>query len=162
MSKKLFFKKQINFINFDHQFGQKDNKLRWNRTFWGKSSSSRKQLLGVRKGIKFAYVISECPLIDAHCEATIGWLEPLAQKIKDNPKTIVIPSIDGIDDRSIAFHGSVVSKILCIITYPKSFYVSPAISHIYYGTCAIITCPWFETALDHKPEIFWRISFFIT
>jgi len=45
--------------------------------------------------------------LDAHCEATIGWLEPLAQKIKDNPKTIVIPSIDGIDDRSIAFHGSV-------------------------------------------------------
>ena len=42
-------------------------------------------------------------------EATAGWLEPLAQKIKDNPKAIVIPSIDGIDDRTIAFHGSVVS-----------------------------------------------------
>ena len=47
--------------------------------------------------------------LDAHCEATIGWLEPMAQKIKDNPKAIVIPSIDGIDDRTIAFHGSVVS-----------------------------------------------------
>ena len=66
------------------------------------------------------HVIYGCPLIDAHCEATIGWLEPLAQKIKDNPKTIVIPSIDGIDDRSIAFHGSVVRyyaylpKVHCI------------------------------------------------
>lgn len=33
-------------------------------------------------------------------------MEPLAQKVKDSPKTIVIPSIDGIDDRTIAFHGS--------------------------------------------------------
>ena len=44
--------------------------------------------------------------LDAHCEATIGWLEPLAQKVKESPKTIVIPSIDGIDDRTIAFHGA--------------------------------------------------------
>ena len=48
--------------------------------------------------------------LDAHCEATIGWLEPLAQRIKNSPKTFVIPSIDGIDDRTLAFHGSVVSK----------------------------------------------------
>ena len=44
--------------------------------------------------------------LDAHCEATQGWLEPLAQKVKDNPKTIVIPSIDSIDDKTLAFHGS--------------------------------------------------------
>lgn len=44
--------------------------------------------------------------LDAHCEATPGWLEPLAQRIKDHPKTIVIPSIDGIDDRTLAFHGA--------------------------------------------------------
>ena len=53
---------------------------------------------------------------DAHCEATVGWLEPLAQKVKDSPKTIVIPSIDGIDDRTIAFHGtpvSIVVEIFC-------------------------------------------------
>ena len=54
-------------------------------------------------------------------EATTGWLEPLAQKIKDNPKTIVIPSIDGIDDRTIAFHGSVVSfyffRAALVLTY---------------------------------------------
>ena len=43
--------------------------------------------------------------LDAHCEATDGWLEPLAQKIKDNPQTIVIPSIDSIDDKTLAFHG---------------------------------------------------------
>ena len=49
--------------------------------------------------------------LDAHCEATIGWLEPLAQRIKDHPKTVVIPSIDGIDDRTLAFHGSAVSTI---------------------------------------------------
>jgi polypeptide N-acetylgalactosaminyltransferase len=47
--------------------------------------------------------------LDAHCEATQGWLEPLAQRVKDNPSTVVIPSIDGIDDRTLSFHGSPVS-----------------------------------------------------
>ena len=42
--------------------------------------------------------------LDAHCEATQGWLEPLAQKIKDNPKTLVVPSINSISAKTLHFN----------------------------------------------------------
>ena len=64
--------------------------------------------------IKFEFLFTRIFFADAHCEATVGWLEPLAQKVKDSPKTIVIPSIDGIDDRTIAFHGTPVSIVFAI------------------------------------------------
>lgn len=44
--------------------------------------------------------------LDAHCEATPGWLEPLAQRVKESRSNVVIPTIDGIDDKTLAFHGS--------------------------------------------------------
>ena len=34
-----------------------------------------------------------------------GWLEPMAQRIKDNPKTVTIPMIDSISDRTLEFYG---------------------------------------------------------
>jgi hypothetical protein len=34
-----------------------------------------------------------------------GWLEPMAQRIKNNPKTVVIPMIDSISDRTLEFYG---------------------------------------------------------
>ena len=43
--------------------------------------------------------------LDSHCEATIGWLEPLLQRIKDKPNNLVIPSIDSISAQNLAFHG---------------------------------------------------------
>ena len=64
--------------------------------------------------IIFEFLFTKTFFADAHCEATVGWLEPLAQKVKDSPKTIVIPSIDGIDDRTIAFHGTPVSIVFAI------------------------------------------------
>ena len=73
-------------------------------------------------------------------KATTGWLEPLTQKIKDNPKTIVIPSIDGIDDRTIAFHGSPVS------------------CHLFYnpGKCRIIITSWLSCLkLYSRSQIYW-------
>ncbi len=44
--------------------------------------------------------------LDSHCEATQGWLEPLLQRIKDKPTVLLIPAIDGISDRTIAFSGN--------------------------------------------------------
>jgi len=44
--------------------------------------------------------------LDSHCEATSGWLEPLAYHIKNNPKAVAIPSIDSIDATTLEFHGS--------------------------------------------------------
>jgi len=44
--------------------------------------------------------------LDSHCEATKGWLEPLATHIKEHPKAVAIPSIDSIDHTTLEFHGS--------------------------------------------------------
>lgn len=41
--------------------------------------------------------------LDAHCEVGVNWLPPLLAPIYDNPKTLTVPVIDGIqwDDFSI-------------------------------------------------------------
>lgn len=43
--------------------------------------------------------------LDAHIEATAGWLEPLVARIKEKPSAVLCPTIDGIDDKTLAFHG---------------------------------------------------------
>lgn len=40
--------------------------------------------------------------LDAHCETTAGWLEPLLYRIKTNPHTAVCPIIDIISDDTFA------------------------------------------------------------
>jgi len=44
--------------------------------------------------------------LDSHCEAAKGWLEPMAQRIKDDPTVIEIPRIDMIDATSLSYYGS--------------------------------------------------------
>lgn len=41
--------------------------------------------------------------LDAHCEATNLWLEPLIQRIHENPKVFMVPAIEVIDAKSLAF-----------------------------------------------------------
>lgn len=41
--------------------------------------------------------------IDAHCEATTGWLEPLLEQIKNNPKSAACPIIDIINEDTFAY-----------------------------------------------------------
>jgi Glycosyl transferase family 2 len=40
--------------------------------------------------------------LDAHCETTPGWLEPLLYRIQDHPNVAVCPIIDIISDESFA------------------------------------------------------------
>jgi len=43
--------------------------------------------------------------LDSHCEATQGWYQPLAQRIKQNPSVVEIPIIDGIDANDLSYQG---------------------------------------------------------
>ncbi|XP_015792880.1 polypeptide N-acetylgalactosaminyltransferase 13 [Tetranychus urticae] len=44
--------------------------------------------------------------LDAHCEATIGWLEPLLDRISSDPTRVVCPVIDIIHEETFAFARS--------------------------------------------------------
>lgn len=41
--------------------------------------------------------------LDAHCECTIGWLEPLLKRVKENPKVAICPVIDIISDDNFSY-----------------------------------------------------------
>uniref|UniRef100_A0A5F8G3S7 Polypeptide N-acetylgalactosaminyltransferase n=1 Tax=Monodelphis domestica TaxID=13616 RepID=A0A5F8G3S7_MONDO len=41
--------------------------------------------------------------LDAHCECTLGWLEPLLARIKESRKTVVCPIIDLISDDNFEY-----------------------------------------------------------
>jgi polypeptide N-acetylgalactosaminyltransferase len=41
--------------------------------------------------------------LDAHIEATTGWLEPLLHRIKQSPLSVLCPMIDNIDKQTLAY-----------------------------------------------------------
>lgn len=44
--------------------------------------------------------------LDSHCEVNAAWLEPMLQEIKNNPKAVVCPIIDIIDDKTLQYEPS--------------------------------------------------------
>ena len=56
------------------------------------------RLLGAAKALGDVLVF-----LDAHCETTEGWIEPLLQRIQENPRAVVCPVIDIINDDSFSY-----------------------------------------------------------
>lgn len=76
----------------------------------------RARLLGARhaKGEVLTY-------LDSHCECTIGWLEPLLDRIARNSTTVVCPVIDVIDDTTLEYHFRDSGKFKLFMVLPIWF-----------------------------------------
>ncbi|KAL7671158.1 hypothetical protein ACOME3_006066 [Neoechinorhynchus agilis] len=48
--------------------------------------------------------------LDAHCEANIGWLEPILFRLKQNRNAVVCPIIDTIDAETFEYRGGQVPR----------------------------------------------------
>lgn len=44
--------------------------------------------------------------LDAHCEANVGWLEPLLDRIRRDHTTVAVPVIDIVSSTDFAYSGT--------------------------------------------------------
>lgn len=50
--------------------------------------------------------------LDSHCEANVGWLEPLVQRISEKRNAIICPSIDDISALTMRYNGDKYSTLI--------------------------------------------------
>lgn len=61
--------------------------------------------------------------LDAHCEATVGWAEPLLARIEEEPTAVLVPIIDVIEADTLAYstNGNNNKKTQCFVFYIDCF-----------------------------------------
>ena len=58
--------------------------------------------------------------LDSHCECGDDWIEPLLQRIKEEPRAFVVPIIDVIDDKTMEYyHGNGAYFQVWIFLFPR-------------------------------------------
>jgi len=53
--------------------------------------------------------------LDSHVEATEGWLEPLMERIRLNPKAVPCPVIEEVNDKTFQYKAGNNSRVLFIL-----------------------------------------------
>ncbi len=90
--------------------------------------------------------------LDSHVEATEGWLEPLMERIRLNPKAVPCPVIEEVNDKTFQYKAGNNSGVLFVSYFLSNshgpfrllyslFNVSTAlsaISHNYIGTDIVV------------------------
>ncbi|EDV26798.1 uncharacterized protein TRIADDRAFT_23130 [Trichoplax adhaerens] len=59
--------------------------------------------------------------LDAHCEVTIGWLEPLLDRVHQNRSVVVCPEIDVIDDKTFQYRAGSSGDIRGVFNWDMKF-----------------------------------------
>ena len=109
-------------------------------------TGSRSGLIKARSIAARAAKFEVLTFLDSHIEVVPGWLEPLLQRLQEEPKNIVTPQIVVIDQNDLHFQ-SVSAGIINSAAAGDNFFISSMGSNVSLLTTWIIRYPSFSNQL---------------